>query len=166
MTHSNVENLDRDFWVWVDELNVYSSPAGQPINRLYKGQKVQVRKLERNWGRISEDGFDDRWVLMGGLSRVRPDSKFADIPGSWIRPNIRSLPTQTGSGLRESDIRLIWAGANLLIDKNPQIEIVDGDKSVSRVDSYYVLTSDSEKFYFRKADVIDWMLSNNASGIE
>jgi hypothetical protein len=155
----------REFWVSVPETNERDAPDGVPVNRIFRGQRLVVHEQHDGWGRVTADGFDARWVRMNALERSAIKGDFANVPSDWIHPAIQSLPTAATDGLSLEDIQYLWAGANFIFDMHTDSVVVDGDRSTTRVDSYYVtLEPGFRSEYFKRADAIDWQLANSSRG--
>lgn len=154
-----------EFWVCVPEIYEWNSPGGEPVNRVYRGQKLVVYEQHAGWGRVTADGFDARWVRMNALGRTAFEGDFASVPREWLHPSIRSLPARAADGLSLEDVQILWAGANMILETYPGSMVVEGDRSTTRVDTYFVILDPRlRKYHFKRADVIEWQLAKNARG--
>lgn len=120
---------------------------GKVTNRIYRQQKVDVLEIKGNWARVSkyyagevegEKGQVARWVILKGLSTMRP----ADL----AQPNIKSdprilkdaIPKVGENGLNENNIKILYKGATKFLNSGQCTSIEYGDKSVSKPNTYYI----------------------------
>ena len=134
--------VEGDYYVAVSTLNVRSAPrTGEVVNRLHLRQKVTVSAIDNGWGRITPANATPRWVSMEYLTRTRPQlPESKPVPQKLRDPRIAkdAIPKVGENGLTQTDVDILWKGANWALRTGKCSRIEYADKSVSRTNTYYV----------------------------
>ena len=129
---------------------------GKVKNKIYRLQKVDVLEVKGDWARVSkyydgdaegEKGQVARWVLIKGLSTTRP----SDLPQPTIKSDPRvlkeAIPKVGEYGLKESDIKILYKGAEKFLNSGTCARIEYADKSTSKPNTYFINCGGSNIFF-------------------
>ena len=130
------------YYIAASTLNVRSAPrTGKVVNRLYSQQKVFVSAVDSGWGRITPARAAPRWVSMKYLTRTRPRLPESKPVSQTLRDSRiakDAIPKVGENGLTQTDVDILWKGANWALRTGRCSRIEYADKSVSRTNTYYV----------------------------
>lgn len=137
------------------------NPKGKVTNRIYRQQKVDVLEVKGSWARISkyyngevegEKGQVARWVLIKGLSSIRP----SDLAQPTIKSDPRilkdAIPKVGENGLNESDIKILYKGATKLLNSGQCTNVEYADKSTSKSNTYFI-NCGGQNIFFTPSDL-------------
>lgn len=129
------------------EIEQRNAPNGQTVNRLYRGQRLEVFEVEGEWARVTAPGYDQRWVRLSELS----DDPLADMPQPDLPddPRLESIPRVGEYGHTEADVHALRAGALELLNSGQCSRIDDANKSVNVAGVYYVSCGETSNRFFR-----------------
>jgi hypothetical protein len=57
------------------------------------------------------------------------------------------------NGLSVSDVNILWRGAKFMLDSGQCSQVVLGDKSISKPNTYYVTCDNSTNHFFTPSDL-------------
>lgn len=129
--------------------------TAESLNRIYSGQVLNVHESVNGWARVTEDGFQARWVEERLLSTERPPAPATlTIPAEYRDPRIvaGAIPETAANGLTEADVLLLWRGAKHMLVSGQCSRVDYADKSTSRAGTYFVQDG-NRNIYFTAADV-------------
>lgn len=130
-----------------------SSPGGAVVNRIYRGQRLEVTDREGAWVRVTELRYDPRWVRASDLSRERPAPlEQPALAPDLMDPRIQGIPGVGEEGHNEADVRALrMASAQLLASEQcRQVEM--GNRSVNRSGVYWVNCGENSNRFFTMRD--------------
>ncbi|MBA4010707.1 MAG: hypothetical protein C0481_02465 [Phenylobacterium sp.] len=136
-----------------------SSPGGEVVNRIYRGQKLTIYEERSGWTRTTADGFTPRWSKTADLSEKQPPPA-AEYAGPEQYRDPRSapdaIPNSGEYNLSKADVDILWNGAKLVLDSQDCGTVTVADKSVSKKDTYYVTCSSgrAHNVFFTKVEAL------------
>jgi len=141
------------YYVSVGMTEERSSPGGAVVNRIYRGQRVEVTDRQGGWVRVTELRYDPRWVRAADLSRERPEP----MPQPALAPNlddprIQGIPAVGEEGHTQGDVIALRTGAASLLESGQCRAIEIGSRSVNREGVYWVNCGESSNRFFRMVD--------------
>ncbi|MCI0563520.1 MAG: SH3 domain-containing protein, partial [Nitrososphaera sp.] len=140
-----------DYYVTAPELNERSAPGGgEVLNRVDKGQKLTVYRVQGEWALVTAPGYQERWVTTKGLAKEKPAlPAAAPIPKQLQDPRIAAdaIPKPGQYGHSQHDVDLLWKGANMMLKKGKCLSIDYGSKSSSKPGIYYVSCGSRNEFF-------------------
>jgi hypothetical protein len=144
------------------EIDQRSTPNGPVVNRLYRGQRLEVFEEDGEWARVTAPGYDQRWVRLSELSDGPPaEMPQPDLPSD---PRLESIPRVGEYGHTEADVRALRAGALELLNSGQCSRIDDANKSVNVAGVYYVNCGEPSNRFFRMQDNEPHFCGRSADG--
>jgi hypothetical protein len=144
------------YYVAVPVLEERTAPEGPVVNRIYRGQRVDVTQVRAGWARVTDLQYDARWVRAASLSTKRPpDLPQKPVPASLRDPRIEkdAIPKAGEGGLTQRDVDVLWKGAAYMLRTGRCSKVTLAHKSVSRPGTYYVSCGGSQNVFFTEADI-------------
>lgn len=148
-----------DRWVVAAVTSENSSPGGDQVNRIYRGQRLTIYEEQSGWVRTTADGYTPRWSRTRDLSTTEPPPapEYAG-PAQFRDPRIEidAIPNPGENDLTKADVDILWKGAKLVLDSQDCGQVTMADKSVSKKNTYYVTCSSggAHNIFFTKAEVL------------
>lgn len=141
------------YFVSVGMTEERSSPNGPVVNRIYRGQRLEVTDRDGAWVRVTELRYDPRWVRASDLSRERPQ----ELPQPELPPNlnderIQGIPAVGEDGHTEADVRALRMGAASLLASGQCRSIEIGSESVNQQGLYWVNCGENSNRFFKIVD--------------
>jgi hypothetical protein len=126
------------------------APNGATVNRIYRGQRVEISETQGDWVRVTKDGFDPRWVRIADLSKDPP----AELPQPKLAaeledPRLGAIPKIGEYGHNEADVIALRTAALELLISGQCTTIEDANKSVNVAGVYYVNCGEASNRFFR-----------------
>lgn len=137
-------------YVNVMETEERASPGGAVVNRVYRGQRLQIYAIENGWARVSPDGFDPRWIRQTDLSERPPAAPPEASPAA--DPRLAALPNVGEYGHTERDVAALRAAALELLNSGECSRIEDANQSVNVAGVYYINCGEATNRFFRMRD--------------
>ncbi len=134
-------------------LNERSSPDGPIVNKVYRGQLLQVYGSKGDWYRVTPKSSHPRYVHDDYLSATKPEPKpkSSDVFND-SRIESGALPTRAGQfGASAYDVETLWMGAREALDQGICSRIKDGDKSMQQSGKYYLNCGRSRNQFFSRS---------------
>lgn len=124
-----------------------SAPDGPVVNRIYRGQRLDIYAVEGDWARVTAPNFDPRWVRLSDLTDTPPAEP--DRSATASDPRLAALPGVGDYGHTEADIEALRAGALQLLNSGQCTRIDDANKSVNVDGVYFINCGESSNRFFR-----------------
>lgn len=141
------------YFVSVGMTEERSSPNGPVVNRIYRGQRVEVTDRREGWMRVTELRFDPGWVRASDLSRQRPEALTQpDLSPDLNDERIQGIPAVGEDGHTEADVRALRTGAASLLASGQCRSIEIGSESVNQQGLYWVNCGENANRFFRIVD--------------
>jgi hypothetical protein len=141
------------YFVSVDMTEERSSPNGPVVNRIYRGQRLEVTDRDGAWVRVTELRYDPRWVRTSDLSRERPQElPQPDLPPNLNDERIQGIPAVGEDGHTEDDVRALRMAAALLLASGECRSIEIGSESVNQQGLYWVNCGENSNRFFKMVD--------------
>lgn len=127
-----------------------SAPDGPVVNRIYRGQRLDIYAVEGDWARVTAPNFDPRWVRTSDLTDAPPAEP--DRSATAGDPRLAALPGVGDYGHTEADVEALRAGALQLLNSGQCSRIDDANKSVSVAGVYFINCGEDSNRFFRMQD--------------
>jgi hypothetical protein len=147
---SNLRQAENVMFVSATETEEKNAPNGTTVNRIYRGQRLEVSETRGEWVRVTKDGFDPRWVRTADLSKEQPaelaQPKLAD---GLSDPRLGAIPKVGEYGHNEADVVALRTAAMELLTSGQCNKIDDASKSVNVAGVYYLNCGEASNRFFR-----------------
>lgn len=158
------EDAENVRYVVVETAEERDAPSGKVVNRIYRGQRVEVTDRRDGWARVTGLQYDPRWVRESQLGRQRlPDLPQPKLEAALDDSRIQGVPKVGESGAREADVLALRTAAAELLSSGECQAIEFGDKSVNRPGVYYLNCGESTNRFFKMAQGKPQFCGTNAS---
>lgn len=143
------------YYVVVPVLEERSAPNGAIVNRIYRGQRVDVTDIRGGWARVTGLQHDPRWVVAAGLSSKKPKDlpQKASPAAKDVRIAPDAIPKVGQGGMTQRDVDILWRGAAYMLKTGKCSRVEYGDKSGSRPGTYYVNCGGPQNVFFTERDI-------------
>lgn len=126
-----------------------SSPGGAVVNRIYRGQRLEVTDRQGGWVRVTGLQYDPRWVRASDLSRERPEPlDQPTLASELMDERIQGIPGVGEEGHDEADVRALRIAAARLLASGQCETIEMGNKSVNRAGFYWLNCGEDTNRFF------------------
>jgi hypothetical protein len=120
------------------------------VNRIYRGQRLDIYAIEGDWARVTAPNFDPRWVRLSDLSDTQPAAP--DRSATAGDPRLAALPGVGDYGHTAVDVEALRAGALQLLNSGQCSRIEDANKSVDVAGVYFINCGENTNRFFRMQD--------------
>lgn len=132
-------------FVSVEATEERTTPGGSVVNRLYRGQRVEITAREGEWVRVTPLNLEARWVRAADLSTSRPEASAQPVlPVALADPRIQGIPAVGEDGAKERDVIAMRTAAAALIQQRRCSGVEIAGMS-TRVDGVYYLACTGER---------------------
>lgn len=151
-------------YVTVNEAEERDAPNGTTVNRIYRGQRVDVAEAQGEWVRVTKDGFDPRWVRIADLSKEKPpEVSQPQLPAGLDDARLGAIPKVGEYGHTEADVLALRTAALELLNSGQCAKIEDANKSVNVAGVYYLNCGEASNRFFKMQDGKPRFCSGHAS---